>query len=169
MRSENIGCRYHLQCGIKIEFLLHDIETNAFERQKSRVPFVHMKHIRLDAERGERFDATNSEHDLLAHAHLQIAAIELGSDQSILGAVFRNIGVEKIQTHSPNAQFPKFGKDFTIENRHRNQQLRVAATHLADRQMIKALIEVNSFLNPFLVDLLPEIAMAVEQTDPNEI
>src|SRR5439155_8039267 len=103
VRSENISCRDHLKCGIKIELLLNDIETNAFECQKCRVPFVHVKNIRLDAERGERFDATNSEHDFLAHAHLQVAAIELGSNQSVLCAVFRDIGIEKIQTHSPNA------------------------------------------------------------------
>ena len=42
--------------------------------------FVHMKHGWLNAERGERFDAADSQHHLLAHAHLKVAAIKLGSD-----------------------------------------------------------------------------------------
>ena len=35
--------------------------------------------------------------------------------------------------------------------------------------MIKVLIEINRFLNAFLIDLLSEIAVPIEQTDRNEI
>src|SRR4029077_1533646 len=35
--------------------------------------------------------------------------------------------------------------------------------------MIKILIEVNCFLNAFFVDVLPEIAVPIEQTDRYEI
>ena len=48
VRGENVGRRYDLERGIKIELLLDDIETNAFERQERRVPFVHVKHVRLE-------------------------------------------------------------------------------------------------------------------------
>src|SRR5882762_1700780 len=122
MRRENIGCRDHLKCRIKIELLLQDLETDAFERQKRRVAFVHVKHIRLDAERGERFDSANPEHDLLTHSHLEVATVKLGSNQSVLGAVFGNIGIEQVDAYSSDAQFPKPGKNFALQNRHRDKK-----------------------------------------------
>src|SRR5205823_7308055 len=35
--------------------------------------------------------------------------------------------------------------------------------------MIKILIEINGFLTAFLIDLLPEIAVPIQQTNRNEI
>ena len=78
------------------------------------MPFVHVKHIRLDAERAQRFYAANAEDDLLAHPHFQIAAIKLGGNQPVLRAVFRSICIEQIQTHAANAQLPKLRKNFAV-------------------------------------------------------
>src|SRR5437899_13002644 len=99
MRSENIGGRYDLKCRIKIELLFQDIETNALERQERRMPFVHVKHVRLNSERSERFHSSDPEHDLLTHAHLEVAAIKFGINQSILGFVFRNRGVGEVDVY----------------------------------------------------------------------
>ena len=63
------------------------------------MPLVHMKHGRLNAERGQRFHAANPQHDFLAHPHLEVAAVKFGSNQSVLGAVFRNIAIEKVETY----------------------------------------------------------------------
>ena len=106
MRGENICRRDHLKRRVKIELLLHDIETDALQREERRMPLVHVEHVRLNAERGERFDAADPEHYLLAHPHFEVAAVKLGGDQSVLGAVFRNIGVEQINVYPPDAQFP---------------------------------------------------------------
>ena len=128
-----------------------------------------MKHSRLNAERRKRFDAANSEQDLLTHAHLEVAAVQLGSDQPVLGVVFRNIGIQEIKTYSSNAQFPKPGKNLPIQNRYGNQRFPIATECFPDWQMIKVLIQINRCLNAVLVDLLPEIAMPIEQTYRNEI
>src|SRR5437667_310448 len=133
------------------------------------MPLVHVKNLRLDTERGECFDAANSKHDFLAHSHLQVAAIKLGSNQSVLCAVFRNIGVEQVDCYPSDAQFPKPGKNFPVQNRHWDTKLGIAPPYLADRQMIKILIEINGFLTAFLIDLLPEIAVPIQQTNRNEI
>src|SRR5919204_2445113 len=130
---------------------------------------VHVKHVRLDTQRAERFDATNPKHDLLAHAHFEVAAVKLGSNQSILGAIFRNISVEQVEVHPPDAQFPKSGENFAVQNLHRNKKLRIALPNLADGQVIEILIQVDCFLAAILIDLLPEIAMPIEQTNRNEI
>src|SRR5436190_5755251 len=169
MRSENIGRRYDLKCRIKIELLFHDIQTNALERQERRMPFVHVKHVRLNSEGSERFHSANPEHDLLTHAHLKIAAIKLGSNQSILGFVFRNIRVEEVDVYPSDAQFPNPGKNFAVQNPHRDNKLRLAPANFSNRQVIEVLIEVNRLLNAIFVDLLPEIAVSIKETDRNEI
>src|SRR5438046_7626883 len=133
MRSENIGRRYDLKCRIKVELLLHDIQTNALERQERRMPFVHVKHVRLNSECSERFHSANPEHDLLTHAHLQVAAVKLGSNQSILGFVFRNIGVEEVDVYPSDAQFPNPGKNSPVLNLHRDNKLRLAPATFSHR------------------------------------
>src|SRR6266496_2308032 len=128
-----------------------------------------MKHARLNAERRKRFNAANSEHDLLTHAHLEVAAVKLSSNQSVLGVVFRNIGVQEIKTYPSNAQFPEPGKNLPIQNRYRNQRFPVATKRFTDWKVIKILVQIDRCLNAVLVNLLPEIAMPIEQTDRNEI
>ena len=73
------------------------MQPNAFEREKSRVAFVHVEHFRVDAERAERFHSADAEHDLLAHPHFQIAAVKLRRDQTIFGVVLRRVGIEQIK------------------------------------------------------------------------
>ena len=89
MSGKDIGRCDDLERGIKIEFLLDDVESDAFEREKRGVPFVHVKHFGFDPERVQRFHPADPEHDFLAHPHLQVAAIKLSGEQSILGAVLR--------------------------------------------------------------------------------
>ena len=169
MRRENIGRRYDLQGRIKIEFLLDNIQTDPLQREEGRVSFVHVEHVRLDPERGERFHSSNTEHDFLTHAHLEVAAVKLRSDQSVFGAVFRNIAVEEIDVHPAYAQFPQPGKDFAIQNRHGNQNFGIPVAYLTNRQVIEILIKVDRLLKAVFVDLLPEIAMAIEETNRNKI
>src|SRR4029077_13314773 len=132
MRGKNVGRRYDLKCRIKIELFLQDIETDALEPQESGMPLVHVKHIRLDTECGECFHSANPEHDLLTHPHFEIATVKLGSNQSVLGAVLGNIGIEQVDVYPSDAQFPKPGKNFSVQDRHCNAKVRITPTYLAD-------------------------------------
>src|SRR6266436_3542166 len=123
--------------------------------------FVHVKHVRLDSKRRECFHPANAEHDLLTHAHLKIAAVKLVGNQSVLGAVFRNIGVEEVDVYAADAQFPNPCKNIPVQNGNRDKKFRFAAADFSDWQVIKVLIEINRLLNTVLVDLLPEIAVSV--------
>src|SRR5947207_604188 len=125
--------------------------------------------LRRNAQRGQRFDAADPEDDFLTHPHFEVATIKLGGDPPVLGTVFSNIGIEKINAYAANAEFPKLGENFSFQNWHRNEQVRVTAADFANREVIKALIQIDRFLNAFLVDLLPEITMAVKQADPDEV
>src|SRR5262245_36018877 len=124
--GENVRGSYQLEGRIKIEFLFHDVETNAFKCQKRRMPFVHVKHRRLNAERSERFNTPYSEHDLLTHAHLKVATVKLSSDQSVLSVVFRNVCVEEIEAYLSEAQFPELRKTLRVQNGHRINRFPIA-------------------------------------------
>src|SRR5262249_30905903 len=105
----------------------------------------------------------------ITHPLLEVAAINFRRDQSVLGAVLRNIGIEEIDVYSSHPQFPKPSENFPIENRHGDEKLGFAAANFSDRQVIKILVEINRGLNAVLIDLLPEIAVPIEQTNRNEM
>src|SRR5438094_4728362 len=128
-----------------------------------------MEHVRLDPERGESFHAADPEHDFLAHAHLEIAAVKLRGDASVLRVVLRNAGVEAIDVHAADAQFPNPRENFPIEDQDRNEKLHFAPASFAHWQVIKILVQINCRLNALLIDLLPEIPVSIEQTNRNEI
>src|SRR4029453_8387954 len=128
-----------------------------------------MKHFWLDPQRSESFHAADPEHDFLAHAHLEIAAVKLGGDAPVIRVVLGNVGVQEIDVHAPHPQFPNPGENFPIENRHRNKKLHFAPASFADWQVVEILVQINRCLNAVLIDLLPEIAVAIEETNRNKI
>src|SRR4029453_115540 len=128
-----------------------------------------MKHVWLDPQRCESFNAADPEHDFLAHAHLEITAVKLSGDSPVIGAVLRNVGVEQIDVDAPNAQFPNPCENFPIQNRHRNEKFHFASASFVDRQVIKILVQIDRGLNTVLVDLLPEIPVPIEKTNRNKV
>ena len=169
MRGENVRRSRDLQRGIEIQLLLDDVASDALEREKGRVAFVHVEDFGVDAERAERFDATDAKHDLLAHSHLEIAAIKLRGNETILRAVFRRIGIEQIKIDSANAEFPNLSEDIAVQNPNGNAKIRALTLHLANRQVMKILVQVDRVLQAFLVNLLPEVAVPVEQADRDKV
>src|SRR5258708_6397087 len=99
--------------------------------------FVHVEHVGLDPERGESFHAAYPEHDFLAHAHLEIATIKLRGDASVLRVILGNVGIEEVDVHAPDAQFPNPGENFPIQNRYRNKKLHFAPASFTDWQVIE--------------------------------
>ena len=83
--------------------------------------FVHVKNFRVDAERAERFHAADAEHHFLAHPHFEIAAVELRRDQTILGAVFRRIGIEQIKADAADLELPDFREHFAVKDADGNE------------------------------------------------
>ena len=114
MGGEDIGRSDNLERGVEIQFLIGHFSANPLEREKGRVPFIHVEDFRLEPERVERFHAADPEHDFLAHSHLLIAAIELGRNQPIFGIVFRNVGVEQEQVDSADLELPKLRQNFAV-------------------------------------------------------
>ena len=131
--------------------------------------FVHVKNLRFDPEGGERFYAADAKNDLLAHAHFEIAAVKLGRDAAIFRFVLRDVGVEQVKGDAAHVQFPDLRKDFPVQETDGDEQIAVAAPHFLDRQVMEILVEADGVLDAFLVDLLFEVAVPVEQSDRDEI
>src|SRR5437879_5788450 len=110
VRREYIRGRDYLQGRIKIELLFEDIKTNALEREKGGMAFVHVKNFRFNAKRAQDFHSANPEHDLLPHSHFEIAAIKLGRNEAVFGVVFGRVSVEEIKVAPGNAQFHDLGE-----------------------------------------------------------
>src|SRR6266705_5315893 len=165
MRAENVRRGHDLERRIKLEFFLNDLPANALQREKRRVALVHVENFRVDLQRFQSFHAANAEHDFLAHPHFLIAAVKLGRDQAIFGVVFGNVGVEEEEIDPADRQLPNLGEDFAVQNSNRDEKIRSVTLHFSNRQVMKILIEADRVLYAVLVDLLPEIAMAIKQPD----
>ena len=84
---------------------------DALQPQERGVALVHVVHRRLQAQRRQRAGAAHAEHDFLADAHLQIAAVELRGDGAVLGVVFGDVGVEQVKVDAPDGELPDLGVD----------------------------------------------------------
>src|SRR4029453_7434563 len=154
---------------VKIEFLLRDEPPNPFEPEKRGMPFVHMENLGLDSERVQGVYPTDAEHNFLAHSHFQVASVKLGGDETIFGVVFRDIGIEQIKADTADTQLPDLGINIAVENFYRDKQGTIVASDIANRQVMKILIEIDRALDAVLVDFLPEISVPIEQTDGDEV
>ncbi len=85
------------------------------------------------------------------------------------GVVLRRVGVEQIKTDAADLELPDFREHLAAPELHRDEQVRIACAHFADREVMKILIQTDRLLNAFLVDLLFEIAVPIEQADGDEI
>ena len=158
-----------MKCGIEIQLLLRDEPPNPLEPEECGVSFVHVKDFRLDPESVKGVDAANPEHDFLAHSHFEVAAVKLGGDATIFRIVLGDVGVEQIKFHPPDVKFPKARVNVAVENAHRYEQGAIVAPNFADGQVMKTLIQTDGVLDAVLVDFLPEISVAVEEADGDEI
>ena len=145
------------------------MQPDALEREEGRVAFVHVKNLRFDPESGQRFHPADAENDLLADPHFEIAAVKFSGDEPVFRCVLRDIGIEQVEADAPHAQFPNFRPDFAVQEADGNEQIAVAAPHFLDRQVVEVLVQADGVLNAFLVDLLFEVAVPVEQSDRDEI
>src|SRR5207247_3252388 len=58
------------------------------------------------AQRAEGAQAADAKDDLLADAHVVVAAVEPAGDRPVLGAVLRDVGVEQVQRHPADLDAP---------------------------------------------------------------
>jgi hypothetical protein len=167
-------CREHgidrdrLECRGEVDALAHHV-ADALEREEGRVPLVNVPDGRLEPHRRERPRAADAEHDFLLDARGAVPAVEPIADRTVGVAVRIEVGVEQIKRHVAGAYLPyshRHGAAGEI-NLHPELGALVVGDPL-DRQVLEDRVGVGDVLHAFAVDLLGEIALAVEQPDGDE-
>ena len=122
--------------------------------EERRVSLVQVEDGGLDPERGERADAADAQQQLLADPVLAVAAVE---------RVREPVDLEQVQRYGADVLPPHRCLDRLVRelDRHRH-----GLAHQADRVRVDALIVLG--LPAVGVDLLPEVAAAVEQADSDQ-
>ena len=79
---------------------------HALDAEEAGVALVHVEHVGLEAEGGERLHAADAEQDLLAQPVLAVAAVEAVGDGALGGRVVRHVGVEQEQRNAADVDPP---------------------------------------------------------------
>ena len=72
---------------------------------------VHVADHRVDAQRPERAEAADAQHDLLPDAHLLVAAVELVGDVLVVGRVLGHVRVEQVEGHPADLDPPDLDEE----------------------------------------------------------
>ena len=148
---------------------LHQV-PHMFEREKGRVAFVHVIDGGLQTQGLQRAIAADAEQDLLADAHLAVAAVELVGDVAILRAgIGANVGVEQVERDAADLHPPDLRIDRVPARSHLDhQRLAVASRDRAQRQIVKVVVLVCFLLPARLVQVLAEVSLLIEQPDADQ-
>src|SRR5262249_60070529 len=116
-----------------------------------------------------RVSADDADHGVLAHLDFLVDTVRFGGDQSVFGIVVRTVGVEQEKINAADVKLPNLGENFAVQNAYRHEKICAVALDFANWQMMKILIEADGLLRALFVDFLPEISVAIKQTDRDEI
>jgi hypothetical protein len=77
-----------------------------FQRHKRRMAFVHMAYRRLHIHCVQRLKTADAQHNLLANAHLRIAAVQRLRNRPVKRRVVRQIRVQQVQRRTADHHLP---------------------------------------------------------------
>ena len=128
------------------------------------------KTVGLQAHGLQRPHAADAQHDFLADARIVVAAVERIGDVAILRQdVFGDVGVEQVQRDPAHVQFPNLDANVAGGQLHGDLQvLARCVLHRRNRQGIEVVDRVALLLPAVGVELLPEIALLVEQAEADQ-
>ena len=133
------------------------------------MPLVHVPDIRLIAQRPQRPHPADAQHHLLRDAHLHVAAVQPGRQLPIGRRVALDIGIHQEDGDAPHLEAPHLGIDGAAGQIDADRELAPVAVergfrrHLAEVELL-----VDRLLPAVGVDLLPEIALRIEEAHADE-
>ena len=131
--------------------------------------FVQVVDAGHDAQRAQRLDAADAEHELLADAGADVAAVEPRGELAVLRAVAVDVAVEQVELHAADVHQPDLGQQRAVAGFDRDgDRLAVGADGRLHRQVLDAGVEILFLLQAVVVEVLLEIALVVEQADGHE-
>ena len=164
--GKKIASAGNIQGYVKCSLMILHVTARPFEHGKCRMTLIEMADFRLQANGAEQAPAANTKNKFLPQAHLRIAAIEFTRDAALRRRISEVVGVEKVELRPPDRNFPaaqpylRPGKyDF------QPQPFSVGPSQRANGKLAWIIHRVECSLLSLGIELLPEIALTVKQTD----
>ena len=133
------------------------------------MPLVHVADSGFDAHGLQGAQAANAEEDLLPDAHSRVAPVEAGGNIAVRRDVFVEISIEQIELHPAHLHLPDPRLHRAVGKGNFNGEvLSIAAVDRLYGHLVEVVFRVALYLPAVGVEGLAEIALAVEQTDPDE-
>ena len=126
------------------------------------MPLIHVADVGNDAERSQGTDAADPQQDFLDHAHLFVAEIELGRDQTVFRTVLFQVGIQQIERHPSNLDPPDMHLELAeAELQLKRQWLAIFVAFQDQRQVVEIVLGVELLLPTLVIQVLAEISLAV--------
>ncbi len=137
--------------------------ADPLEAEEPGVPLVHVEHLRIDAERPQRPNPADAEDDLLAQPVVRVPAVQAVGDLDPVGRVLGEVGVEQVQRDLADVG-PPHPRPYRVAgeiDRHRE-------AGVGEPERLGVHVEGLLLLPAVGVELLVEVALGVQQADPDE-
>src|ERR1700722_8714091 len=157
-------------CGLlKTEALIFHAVANGFENCERAMSFVQVQNARSDSHRFQGAETPDAKQQLLADADAPVAAIQTRRELPILRSVTLYIRVQKKEIAPSYPGAPDlccYGSTAGI-NLHDHRGA-VYSDGRFQRQLVDIVLQIFFVLPSILVEALPEIALAVKQSNTHQ-
>ena len=137
--------------------------ANTLKGKKCAVPLIHVADGRAKSKDIEGTQATDTEEELLLDAGFLIATVEVAGDPLVGLIVFRNKGVEENELHAADIRDPNPAPHAAIREGDID-----GVAGVTQREVFRMHGRVVFNLPAIVVDVLAEIAFAIEKADGGE-
>jgi hypothetical protein len=147
VRREDVGGHHLLAGFVEREWCRFENGADALQRQESTVPFVHVEDRGRNAQRFERANAADAQHDFLLDAQIGAGAVKFGGDFAVGRGVFHQVGIEQIQRHAPDIGAPHFAENRVVReiDAHVNGRA-IRVSHRLNREIVKIQLGIRFLL-----------------------
>ena len=161
--------RYVIGSSVEVQtFFLHAI-ADRFQHGEATVPLVEMEDAGGNAHGFECTKAADAEEQLLTNAGAPVAAIEAGSKFQIFGRVALHIRIQQQKGATAHLDSPNLGADQAAAGLDfYDDGFALFADGELHGELIDVGVEVLFLLPALLVEVLAEVALAVEEADADE-
>ena len=168
MRREYSRRPQPLQRRVSREVPVLDELAQPLELQERRVALVHVEDGRVEPEAAEHAHPADAEHEFLPEPVLAVASVELVGDRARPVRVTVDVGVEQVERHTPDLRTPDLHPHGHEHARVVGQIDRRGDLLEPERQPRGVVLGIALCLPVGLVELLAEVALAVEEADADE-
>ena len=161
-----------LERGVEVHLLTH-VLPDPLQTEEAGVALVGVEHLGRRgsgdrAVRADGADAADPEQHLLGQPVIAAAAVQPVGDLALVAAVLLDVGIQQQQRYPADLGQPDLGVQRATAERHLDPDRPVGAVQLGQRQGVRIEQRIALLLPAGGVQRLLEIALAIEQTDPDD-